>query len=135
MSGERPSNVRKNRRGDTVSQAPETVIEIAEPVTPQEDERDSEPSTRPRRLTVDEVPFDFLSAEDKEKILRERERIEEEARRKLQEDQINSKRAKALLGVFIGAGIGMYAAYLMKGRLFSPAVERVLENATEMVEQ
>ena len=131
MSGERASKVRKTRRNDTVDK-PDTVVEMAEPIKEPEEESGK---NRLRQLSVDEVPFEFLSWEKKEEILKQK-RLEEEAEaeRELKNAQ-SSKKAKALLGIFIGAGIGMWAAYLFKEKLFSPTVAAAIESVSDIVEK
>ena len=126
--------VRKTKRSDTVSK-PEVTVQIAEPVTDIKKEQEEERTrNRSRQLNVEAVPFEFLPSQQKEEILfnehlEEMKRLEEAER-----EAKNSKKAKALLGVFIGAGLGMWLAYLVKDKLFSPAVEAAVEAASVIVE-
>ncbi len=131
MSEERPTKIRKSKRGDTVSK-PEVVVEMAEPVeTPEVEE---EGKLRRRQLTSSDVPFEFLPANVKEEILKKQE-LEEQERLAAELRNIqNTRKAKTLLGIFIGAGIGMYVAYLVKDKLFSPAMEAAIESASSIVE-
>lgn len=126
MQEERPAKSRKLRKNDV----PTTTVEMAEPV----EKPVEEPATKVRQLTVDAVPFDFLSEEEQNKFraAAEQNRKENEARKK--EEEANAKRARSLLGIFIGVGVGMYAAYLVKGKFFTPKLETVLNTAADIVE-
>ena len=132
MSGERPTKVRKTKKNDTITPQPAISIEMAEPLTPEEETLNVEDGRgRSRQLTVtdSDVPFEFLPPNKKEEILKA-EKIRESLERQIREkEESSSKKAKTLLGVFIGAGIGLYIAYLVKDKLFSPAVEAAIEAA------
>lgn len=131
MSEERPTKIRKSKRGDTVSK-PEVVVEMAEPVETPEIEEDGK--LRKRQLTSTDVPFEFLPANVKEELIRRQELEEQERIVSELRNAQNTKKAKTLLGIFIGAGIGMYVAYLVKDKLFSPAMEAAIESASSIVE-
>ena len=131
MSEERPTKIRKSKRGDTVSK-PEVVVEMAEPVETPEIEEDGK--LRKRQLTSTDVPFEFLPANVKEDLIRRQELEEQERIVSELRNAQNTKKAKTLLGIFIGAGIGMYVAYLVKDKLFSPAMEAAIESASSIVE-
>jgi hypothetical protein len=127
---ERPTKVRKTKRSDTVSK-PDVTIEMAEPLPKKEE--DDGAKNRTRQLNVEEVPFDFLTPQQKEELLKEYELAEEERRQKEFSEQQNSKKAKVLLGFIVGAGLGICAAYLVKKNLLGPVTEAALEavsNAT-----
>lgn len=127
MSGEPPAKRRRTNKNKD-SEKPPITTEIAEPLVQEEEEERGR--SRTRQLTVDEVPFEFLSADAKAKIEEEQiRRIFEEEEKKIAEDKAKLK-AKTLLGLFIGAGIGMYFAYLMKGKFFS-----AVETASSIVEE
>lgn len=122
--------VRKTKRTDTISK-PEVTVQVAEPVPENKKEEEDGIKNRTRQLNVDTVPFEFLPQHQKEEILVQAhldELQEQEAQLKEQE---NSKKARALLGVFIGAGLGMWLAYTVKGKLFSPAVKAVIDTVAE----
>lgn len=123
--------VRKTKRTDTISK-PEVTVQVAEPVPENKKEEEEDGvKNRTRQLNVDTVPFEFLPQHQKEEILAQArldELQEQEAQLKEQE---NNKKARALLGVFIGAGLGMWLAYTVKGRLFSPAVKSVIDTVVD----
>lgn len=123
MSGEPPAKRRKLKSRDA---PPNVTVEVAEPTPKEEDV----PGTRQRQcaLNTDELPYEFLTPE-------KRRSIEEHEARLAEKEEKNSKKAKALLGIFIGAGFGMWIAYMVKGKLFSPAAEAVLENAAKIVDE
>lgn len=130
---ERPTKVRKNKRSDTIAK-PDVVVEMAEPVTTKKED-DEGARNRTRQLTVEDAPFEFLTPQQKE----ERLKAEEELGRLLEEafakNQENKKRARIMLGLVIGAGLGMVAAYLVKKNLFSATVEAALEAVDNIVEE
>lgn len=131
MSEDRPTKIRKSKRGDTVSK-PDITVEMAEPVEKPDIEEDGK--LRRRQLTSTDVPFEFLPANVKEDILH-KQKIEEELRIASElKNAENARKARTLLGVFIGAGIGMYVAYLVKDKLFSPAMEAAIESASSIVD-
>lgn len=129
MEGEPPVKRRRtNKQKET--DKPTIVTEIAEPLEREEGEERGR--NRIRQLTIDEPPFEFLPADVKAKIEQTNERIALEELEK-QETEKNAKlKAKTLLGVFIGAGIGMYFAYLVKNKFF-PAVETAAQILEETI--
>ena len=130
---ERPTKVRKTKRSDTVSK-PDVVIEMAEPVTTKKEEEEGA-RNRTRQLTIEEVPFEFLTPQQKEKKILEAdaERYREEQLRNKELE--NNNKAKVLLGLVLGAGLGMFAAYLVKKNLFSETVEAALEAVDNIVDK
>lgn len=132
MSEERPSKVRKSRRTDTINK-PDTVVEMAEPLP--EPTKEEEGKGRNRQLTTDNVPFEFLPPAEREEILQAKIRRDMAEEVKREQDELNGAKAKAILGIFIGAGIGMWAAYLLKDKLFPPAVAAAIEAASDIVER
>ena len=132
MSGEPPSKRRKTNKSRE-SERPPIITEMAQPIEEREEEEDRGRG-RTRQLTVDEVPFDFLPPETKAKLEEEAVReVLEELEQKETEEKAKFK-AKTLLGLFIGAGLGMYFAYLVKDK-FIGAVSTVAAVAEELSEK
>jgi deoxyhypusine synthase len=124
--------VRKTKRSDTVAK-PDVTIEMAEPI--KKEEEDDGARNRTRQLTVEEVPFEFLSQQQKDEVLKEQALREMTETLEKIKDHENSKKAKVLLGLVIGAGLGMFAAYLVKKNLFSVTVEAALEAVDDIVDK
>lgn len=126
---------RKLNRKAGISEPPTVTVQIAEPVDTENrmetEEEEREKKRNGRQCNLDEIPFEFLPEREREAI-----RMKEDVERQLKEseDSANSKKAKTLLGIFIGAGIGMYLAYIVKDKFFSPAVVSAIENATNIID-
>lgn len=130
---ERPTKVRKTKRSDTIVK-PEVVIEMAEPVTTKKEEQEST-RNRTRQLTVDEAPFEFLTPQQKEEHLKAEEELSRALEEAFEKNQENKKKARIMLGLVIGTGLGMFAAYLVKKNLFSVTAEAALEAVNNIVDE
>ena len=130
---ERPAKVRKTKRSDTVSK-PDVVIEMAEPVTTKKEDDDGA-RNRTRQLTVEDVPYAFLTPQQKEEVDREQEENRRQREEFYKRDKEEARKMKVLLGLALGAGLGMFAAYLVKRNLFTDAVEAAVETVNKIVDE
>lgn len=69
---ERPTKVRKTKRADTIAK-PDVTIEMAEPVPTKREEKEDTAQNRNRQLNVDALPFEFLTPDQKEEVIRQKE--------------------------------------------------------------
>lgn len=132
MNSERPTKVRKSKRTDTIDK-PDMIVEMAEPI--KREQTEDEGKGRLRQCTVDEIPYDFLPPDKKRDIEAHEAHLARTEAERAQKEANDTKRAKTLLGVFIGAGIGMYVAYLVKDKLFSPTVAAAIESVSSIVDE
>lgn len=130
---ERPTKVRKNKRSDTIAK-PEVVIEMAEPVTTKKEDEEGT-RNRTRQLTVEEAPFEFLTPQQKEELIKAEQQMIREAEEREANEKENAKKARVMLGLVLGAGLGMFAAYLVKKNLFSATVEAAIETVNNIVDE
>ena len=107
-----PTKTKKRSRKEIAR--PEVVLEIAEPADQHEE---TEKPRFGRQCNVDEVPYEFLDNQTKAQI--DAMLAEETLKEKLKEveDAKNAKKAKTILGLFIGAGLGMFLAYTARRHL------------------
>lgn len=128
MNGEPPAKRRKTKN----KELPSVSVEVAEPVPPTEEEV---PGPRQRQCNLTEIPYEFLTPSEKDEVDRTAAERERAAVEHAEKEKNDSKKARALLGVFIGAGIGMWAAYMLKGKLFSRSVEAAVESASKIIDE
>lgn len=128
MSGEPPTKRRKTKN----KELPNISIEVAEPApAPEEDV----PGPRQRQCNLSEMPFEFLTPAEKAEVEHAIKLEEQAIAEKLEKENEDSKKAKTLLGVFIGAGIGMWFAYILRDKLFSKTVVKAVESASDIIDK
>jgi hypothetical protein len=123
-----PSKTRKRKLKDT--SRPEVSIEMAEGVNNKETE------DRPRvgrQCNLDDIPYDLLSPEIKQQVDEIVNETEKEALKKKKEEEANIDRARTILGVFLGAGLGFFLAYTARNHIkrFFAVAEKVAEIVDE----
>lgn len=134
MNSEPPTKRQKTAKKKT-NQLPDVSVQMAVPLTYEDTEPNMEVEEEggrrtARQCTLGEVPREFLPEPLRQKLdEEEREALEAEAL----QAQRDSKKAKAIAGVFIGAGIGMFLAYMLKDKIFGLAIKEVVEKVADTI--